>query len=112
MWPSLHTYDTPYKENHTQYKDYIHPRYLVSEITTVFPEIPVSLDFTAVVPRDAEIKPPKLYSLKTKKKRNMGIMDMKVIDEKRGERKRSEDRKQNLPEEKRTQSSVVVTNED
>lgn len=61
----------------TSWECYVHPRYKPEHINNVFKEIPASLDFTALVPAKLELRPPVLYSLKTKRKRQLGAMDMR-----------------------------------
>lgn len=89
------------------YQDYIHPRYLTSEISAVFPEIPPSIDFTALTPRAPEpVRPPVLYSLKTKKKRGLGILDMKAVDAERKRKAEKAAEKQRLKKQGKIQRSL------
>lgn len=61
----------------TSWEGYVHPRYKPERIKNVFKDIPSSLDFTALVPGKLDLKPPVLYSLKTRKKRGIGAMDIR-----------------------------------
>lgn len=54
---------------------FVHPRYILGDIRKVFPEIPVSIDFSTILPVTHRVRPPVVHQLRGKQKRGRGAMD-------------------------------------
>ena len=53
----------------------IHPRYRTESIGMVYQQLPISIDFTQILADERELKPPREYSLVSKKKRALSVID-------------------------------------